>query len=307
MKGTIVKSTGSSCVVLLDNGKQITATLKGIFRTKGIDSTNPLAVGDKVGISISDDGDALIEEIEERKNHIIRKATKLSKRSHIVAANIDFAYLMITLYKPKTHLLFVDRFLVTAEAYHIPVRILINKTDIYDEKLKKQLAVVIKTYQIAGYECFPISALDKNSLDDISDLFANSINLMAGNSGVGKSTLINSLEPKLNIKTNEVSSHHETGKHTTTFAEMHRLKNGGFIIDTPGLKSFSTYDMEKEDLSHRFPEMRKVMDQCQFGNCQHINEPNCAVLAALEKGEIAKSRYNNYLDIYNSDEVEGFR
>ena len=307
MKGTVVKSTGSSCVVLLDSGEQITATLKGIFRTKGIDSTNPLAVGDKVGISISDDGDALIEEIEERKNHIIRKATKLSKRSHIVAANIDFAYLMITLSKPKTHLLFVDRFLVTAEAYHIPVRILINKTDIYDDKLKKQLAIVIETYQSAGYECFPISALDKNSLDDISDLFANSINLMAGNSGVGKSTLINSLEPKLNIKTNEVSSHHETGKHTTTFAEMHRLKNGGFIIDTPGLKSFSTYDMEKEDLSHRFPEMRKVMDQCQFGNCQHINEPNCAVLAALESGEIAKTRYRNYLDIYNSDEVEGFR
>ena len=307
MKGTVVKSTGSSCVVLLDSGEQITATLKGIFRTKGIDSTNPLAVGDKVGISISYDGDALIEEIEERKNHIIRKATKLSKRSHIVAANIDFAYLMITLYKPKTHLLFVDRFLVTAEAYHIPVRILINKTDIYDDKLKKQLEVVIETYQSAGYECFPISALDKNSLDDISDLFANSINLMAGNSGVGKSTLINSLEPKLNIKTNEVSSHHETGKHTTTFAEMHRLKNGGFIIDTPGLKSFSTYDMEKEDLSHRFPEMRKVMDQCQFGNCQHINEPNCAVLSALEIGEIAKTRYKNYLDIYNSDEVEGFR
>jgi ribosome biogenesis GTPase len=307
MKGTVVKSTGSSCIVLLNNGNQVTATLKGIFRTKGIDSTNPLAVGDKVGIVMSDDGAALIDNIEERKNHIIRKATKLSKRSHIVAANIDCAYLMITLSKPKTHLLFVDRFLVTAEAYHIPVRIFINKTDIYDEKLKKQLAVVIVTYQSAGYECFPISALNKQSLEGLSDLFANSVNLMAGNSGVGKSTLINSLDPTINIKTNEVSSHHETGKHTTTFAEMHRLKNGGFIIDTPGLKSFATYDMEKEDLSHRFPEMRKIMDQCQFGNCQHINEPNCAVLSALEKGEIAKTRYKNYLDIYNSDEIEGFR
>lgn len=307
MKGTVVKSTGSSCVVLLDNGDQINATLKGIFRTKGIDSTNPLAVGDKVGLIISEDGDALIEEIEERKNHIIRKATKLSKRSHIVAANIDYAYLMVTLSKPKTHLLFIDRFLVTAEAYHIPARIIINKTDIYDEKLKKQLAEVIETYESAGYKCFPISALDKKSIDGLSELFANSVNLMAGNSGVGKSTLINALDPNLNIKTNEVSSHHGTGKHTTTFAEMHRLKNGGFIIDTPGLKSFATYDMEKEDLSHRFPEMRKVMGQCQFGNCQHINEPKCAVLSALEAGEIAKTRYKNYLDIYNSDKIEGFR
>ena len=307
MKGTIIKSTGSSCVILLDDGKQINATLKGVFRIKGIDSTNPLAVGDKVKASISDDGSAQIVEIAERKNHIIRKATNLSKRSHIIASNIDCAFLMMTLCKPKTHLLFVDRFLVTAEAYHIPVKILINKIDLYDDALIKEMNDVIQTYNSAGYKCYPISSLDKNSIEELSQHFNNSINLVAGNSGVGKSTLINSLDPKLDIKTNDVSAHHETGKHTTTFAEMHPLKNGGFIIDTPGLKSFATYDMEKEDLSHRFPEMRDRMENCQFGNCQHINEPKCAILEAVENGSIAKSRYNNYLNIYNSDKTEGFR
>lgn len=274
---------------------------------KDIHSTNPVAVGDKVTISIEDEGTALIEDIATRHNYIIRKATKLSKRSHIIAANIDCVYLMTTLISPKTHLLFVDRFLVTAEAYHIPAEIIINKTDLYNTRNHmEQLSTFTDIYQHAGYPCHPVSIYNTMDMTRIADLFKGKVNLIAGNSGVGKSSLINAMDPGFNIKTASISSKHQSGKHTTTFAEMYELNNGGFIIDSPGLKSFATFDLEKEDLSHRFPEMRRLLDDCKFDNCQHINEPQCAVIAAVEAGTIPTSRYKNYLDIYQSDELEGF-
>ena len=295
------------CLVRLDNGERLSCTVRGNFRIKGIQSTNPVAVGDLVTISRQQDGSAQVEDIAERSNYIIRKATKLSKRSHIIAANMDRVFLMVTLINPQTHLLFIDRFLVTAEAYHIPAEILINKTDLYtSSEHKGELTVLKETYENAGYPCHAISILSSSDMGRTTDLFKGKVSLIAGNSGVGKSSLINAMDPRFDIKTASISNKHQSGKHTTTFAEMYELTNGGFIIDTPGLKSFATYDLEKEDLSHRFPEMRTLIGQCKFDNCQHINEPQCSVIQAVTKGGIPRSRYENYLNIYHGDEVEGF-
>ena len=274
---------------------------------KGIKSTNPVSVGDKVVYKTNDDGTGLITDILERKNYIIRKATKLSSRSHIIAANIDTAFLMITLALPRTPLLFIDRFLLIAEAYHIPAKLIINKMDIYDSALLEEMNDLMNIYENIGYECIKISALNNHNVDSLKDKMKGKINLIAGNSGVGKSTLINTIDPRLNLKVGEISASHQKGIHTTTFAEMHELVNGGFIIDTPGLKSFGVIDMEKEDLSHYFPEMRDLLHDCKYHNCRHINEPDCAVLEALNNGKIAESRYLNYLDIYDSDENIKYR
>jgi len=307
LKGIVVKSTGSWFTVLTDEGTRTNCKIKGIFRQKGISSTNPVAVGDHVSFEIDTEGTGVINDIHERKNYIIRKATKLSKRSHIIASNVDCVYLVVTLIQPKTHLLFIDRFLVTTEAYHIPTEIIINKIDLYNAKLKLEMNQFVDLYQRAGYNCHPISAINNIGVEELKSKLKGKTNLLTGNSGVGKSTLINVIDPSLYLKVGDISAHHQRGIHTTTFAEMHQLSSGGFFIDTPGLKSFGTFDMEKEDLGHRFPEMRAKIGKCKFDNCQHINEPKCAVIQAVEKGEIAESRYNNYLNIYESDEVEGFK
>ncbi|PCH94364.1 MAG: ribosome small subunit-dependent GTPase A [Bacteroidetes bacterium] len=306
MEGIVTKSTGSWFTVRKPDGEKIECKIKGAFRLKGIESSNPVAVGDRVDYELEEDGVGVIFNIHERTNYIIRRATKLSARSHIIASNIDCAYLMITVTSPTTPLLFIDRFLVTAEAYHIPAEILINKIDLLGKKQKQELDKVITIYEPAGYKCHPMSVLNNIGIDKVIKQLTGKVNLIAGNSGVGKSSLLNKLDPDWNLKTAGMSSR-DTGKHTTTFAEMYELKNETFVIDTPGLKSFGTYDLEKEDLSHRFPEMRLRMDACHFSNCLHINEPRCAVINAVENKEIAESRYKNYLNIYNSDETENYR
>ncbi|MFH1319886.1 MAG: ribosome small subunit-dependent GTPase A [Bacteroidota bacterium] len=307
MQGIVTKSTGSWCTVRQENDIKTNCIVKGILRISGIKSTNPVAVGDNVVFDILNDGTGLISEILERKNYIIRKATKLSKRSHIIAANIDRAFLMITLVQPPTTTLFIDRFLVTAEAYHIPVDIIINKIEIYTGDILSEMKKLTSIYEQIGFKCHKISALKDQNIGGLRDLFRDKINLLSGNSGVGKSTLINTLDPNLNLKIGKISSYHKKGTHTTAFAEMLELHSGGYIIDTPGIKSFGVIDIEKEELSHYFPEMRNLLHYCQYHNCCHINEPNCAVIKALEKGEIAKSRYRNYIDIYDSDDGEAYR
>ena len=306
LQGLVIKSTGSWFTVRKSDGGKIECKIKGAFRLKGIDSSNPVAVGDHVNYELTDDGVGVINNIHERTNYIIRRSTKLSARSHIIASNIDCTYLMVTVTSPVTPLLFIDRFLVTAEAYHIPVEILINKIDLLENEHAAELKKVVGTYESAGYKCHPISVLNDEGISKVFEQLAGKVNLIAGNSGVGKSSLLNKLDPDWALKVSEMSAR-DTGKHTTTFAEMYELKNGTFVIDTPGLKSFGTYDLEKEDLSHRFPEMRSRMDACKFSNCLHIHEPNCAVIIAVGKGEIAESRYKNYLNIYNSDETENYR
>ena len=274
----------------------------GKLRLKGFKSTNPIAVGDLVEFEREGENNGLIKKIFDRRNYIIRRSTNLSKSSHIIAANIDQALLLVTLKEPFTTTGFIDRFLVTAAAYHIPVILIFNKLDDHDEKADDRLAEYLETYDTAGYDCIQISALKQLNLDPVIDRMNDKVSLLAGHSGVGKSTFANAIQSDLDLKTAEVSALYKQGKHTTTFAEMYPLDIGGFIIDTPGIKSFGVYDIDKKEIAHYFPEFLERMDECKFSNCVHINEPNCAVLAALEKGEIAYSRYKNYLEIYHDDE-----
>lgn len=307
MKGIVIKSTGSWYFVQNENGQKIECKLKGNFRIKNIRTTNPIAVGDIVEYSVLENEDkdiGLIHKIQERKNYIIRKATNLSKQSHIIAANIDQALLMATIASPRTSLGFIDRFLVTAEAYQIPVKIIFNKIDICDKKNKLDLVKIIDIYTAIGYECFSISALNNINLDIIKDLMKDKISLISGHSGVGKSAMINVIEPGLKLKTGEISSVHLKGKHTTTFAEMHSLSFGGYIIDTPGIKEFGVLEFQKEQVSHYFPEMLKILNDCQFNNCTHTHEPNCAVKDAVATEEISESRYINYLNILDNVELD---
>ena len=307
MKGVVIKSTGSWYYVRLKNGEQIEARIKGKFRLKGIRTTNPIAVGDNVIFSQEEDGTAVINKIEDRKNYIIRKSINLSKRSHIIAANIDQAILVVTLIEPKTYTAFIDRFLVTAEAYHIPAIIVFNKIDIYSDKENEQLAFLKKAYKKIGYQCLEVSATKNVNMNLLTAIMKDKVSMISGHSGVGKTTLLNIIEPNLNLKTSAISTLHKAGKHTTTFAEMFELSFGGFIIDTPGIKAFGLIDFDKADLSHYFLEIRAVLDNCQYSNCQHINEPKCAVKDAVENNEIAEFRYLNYLSMYNDDEEENYR
>jgi len=304
--GVVTKSTGSWYTVRTSSNERIECRIKGNFRIKGIDSTNPVTVGDRVGYTLVEDGTGVINHIATRDNYIIRKATKLSKRTHIIAANIDQALLVVTLQYPETPLMFIDRFLVTAEAYHIPARIIVNKTDLYTGAIEKELANFKAIYTGAGYEVIEISAIKNVNTDSLVKILKGKNSLISGLSGVGKSTLINTIDKSLNIKVGELSDHHKAGKHTTTFAEMHELSFGGFIIDTPGIRSFGLADL-KDELAHRFPEIRRVMDECQFNNCLHINEPNCAVQAGVEAGTIARSRYTNYVSMLEGDEDDPYR
>lgn len=303
MKGIVVKSTGSWYAVMDESRKIVNCRIKGKFRMQGIKSTNPIAVGDKVEFNIEDNDTGIISEIEKRKNYIIRKSINLSKQSHIIAANIDQAFLIATLVFPRTSTGFIDRFLVTAEAYNIPTIILFNKSDLMDAETLEIQKEMIEMYERIGYPCYVISALKKQDLEMLKTLIKDKTNLVSGHSGVGKSTLVNSLEPGLNLKTGEISQTHSKGMHTTTFAEMLPLSFGGFIIDTPGIKELGLIHIKKEELAHFFPEIRSIMHKCHFNNCRHVNEPKCAVKEAVEKGEISESRYYNYLSMYNSEEL----
>ncbi|KAB2859165.1 MAG: ribosome small subunit-dependent GTPase A [Flavobacteriales bacterium] len=306
MKGIVIKSTGSWYNVKLENGSTIEARIQGKFRLKGIRSTNPVAVGDIVTIK-QEEGASVITEIADRRNYIVRKSINLSKRSHIIAANVDQAILIVTISQPKTTSGFMDRFLVSAEAYHIPTIIVFNKTDIYTPEELSELENLMAIYTSIGYKCLSVSATEGTNLEQLKTVLKNRTSVISGHSGVGKSTLLNKLEPTLNLKTSEISEMHEQGKHTTTFAEMFDLSFGGHLIDTPGVKAFGLIDFDKSDLSHYFLEMRAILDNCQFNNCQHINEPKCAVKDAVVKNEIADFRYNNYLSMYNDDEEENYR
>ena len=296
-QGVVIRSTGSWYTVLTDAGEKIECKIKGRFRIQGIRTTNPVAVGDRVDFQVSGDGYAVITKIHERKNHIIRKATKLSKATHIIASNLDQAIIIVSLVKPRTSTGFIDRFLVTAEAYHIPVHIIFNKYDLYDDEVRQQLDYYREVYTDVGYKCLVTSVPDRLHLTDFKKILQDKTSLLAGHSGVGKSALINAIDPKLNLKEGQISKMHEKGRHTTTFTEMFSLDFGGFIIDTPGIKEFGLVGFDKAELGQRFPEMRSRMHDCRFNNCLHVEEPGCAVVQALEKGEIAEFRYLNYLNM----------
>lgn len=281
-------------------GEFVPCRLKGTFRIKGIRTTNPVAVGDRVELGRTSDGKGLITTIHPRKNYIIRKAINLSKESHILASNIDQALLMITLKAPETLSMFVDRFLVTAEAYSIPVSLIFNKMDLYDQDQLEILAVWVEAYTLAGYPCYTLSLETGRGLGKIRDLLPGKVTLLSGNSGVGKTTMINKLDPSMNLKTSEISDYHKSGKHTTTFPEMLELSSGGFIVDTPGIRGFGVIEIRKDELYHYFPELFRFSKDCQFYNCSHTHEPGCAVRKAVEEGEIGEMRYNNYLAMMES-------
>lgn len=303
-QGIVIKSTGSWYTVKTDDGAEIDCKVKGRFRLQGIRSTNPVSVGDRVHITVADDGAAFITRVEDRRNYIIRRASNLSKESHIIAANIDAAVLVVTVEHPRTNLVFIDRFLATAEAYNIPVYIAINKCDIYNED-EMELALGIQhLYRTIGYETHLISAHNGEGLDNLSQYITGKLTLFSGNSGVGKSSLINRLIPGLDLKTAALSAQHDTGMHTTTYSQMFPLPQGGYIIDTPGIKGFGTIDFDPATVAHYFPEIFSISHNCRFNNCTHRNEPGCAVLQAIEEHRISQSRYASYLSIID-DSTDG--
>lgn len=308
-KGIVIKSTGSWYTVETENGDQFECKIKGKFRIKDIKSTNPVAVGDKVEFIVqssqNDDKEqniGLISGIEERKNYIIRRSQNLSKQSHIIAANIDQAVLVVTLFYPVTTTTFIDRYLASAEAYRIPVLIVFNKNDRLTETQKNILNSLIDIYTRIGYKCITTSATTLHGIDKLKDALKNKINVVNGHSGVGKSTLINILEPGLKLKTMDISDVHNTGKHTTTFTTLYKLSFGAYIIDTPGIKAFGMLEMEAWEISHYFPEIFKISANCQYKNCSHTHEPGCAVKIAVEKNEIAQSRFISYLGLLEVDD-----
>ena len=298
MKGLVVKNTGSWYTVRTDDGQLIDCKIKGNFRLKGIRSTNPVAVGDRVTVA-----DAFITDIEDRRNYIIRKSQNLSKQSHILAANVDQAFLVVTVNYPQTSTTFIDRFLASAEAYRVPVVLIFNKTDLLDADELRYQQLMVRLYETIGYTCKQISATKGEGVEDLRPLLEGKITLLSGNSGVGKSTLINCLVPHVNLRTAEISDAHNLGQHTTTFSEMIPLCGGG-VIDTPGIKGFGTFDMEPEELTSYFREIFHFSKDCRFSNCTHTHEPGCAVLKALEEHYIAPSRYQSYLSMME-DKDEG--
>ena len=300
-KGIVIKSTGSHYLVRMENEEVISCRIKGKMRLEEIKSTNPVAVGDWVMVECDDD-EGLICEVMERKNYIVRRASNLSKQSHVLAANVDQAILIVTVNYPVTTPVFIDRFLASAEAYGSPVILVFNKIDRYDKRHLKELDHWRNLYEGIGYQTISISAKNNDDVNQVKSLLHNHVSVLAGHSGVGKSTLINRIEPGLNLKTAEISDAHHQGKHTTTNAEMHRLTDGGYIIDTPGVRGFGLINIEKEELSHFFREIFERSKECQFNNCSHVNEPGCAVKSRVKSGEIALSRYQSYLNILTNKE-----
>ena len=307
MKGLVVKNTGSWYTVLTDDGQLIESKVKGNFRLKGIRSTNPVAVGDRVELVANAEGTAFITAIEDRSNYIIRRSQNLSKQSHIIAANVDQAFLVVTVDFPQTSTTFIDRFLASAEAYRVPVVLVFNKTDLLDADLLRYQQMMMALYENIGYHCVAISAETGDGIEALRPLLQQKITLLSGNSGVGKSTLINRLVPEANLRTAEISDAHNTGQHTTTFSEMISLPDGGWLIDTPGIKGFGTFDMEPEELTSYFPEIFRFSKDCRFSNCTHTHEPGCAVLQALEDHFIAQSRYQSYLSMMEDKDGSKYR
>lgn len=308
-RGLVVKSTGSWYTVEDENGTLYDCKVKGNFRIKGIKSTNPVAVGDQVNFLIQttekEDNKSkigLITSLEDRKNYIVRRSQNLSKQSHVIAANIDQAILVATLDYPFTSTTFIDRYLASAEAYNIPVLLVFNKIDLYNKEQKEKLESLISVYTKPGYTCIPVSAKMGEGLQDLKEAIKNKTNVINGHSGVGKSTLINLFEPGLKLKTEEISDSHKTGKHTTTYTTLYKLSIGGYIIDTPGIKGFGMLNMEPWEISHYFREIFEFSKGCQYHNCSHTHEPNCAVKQAVEEGEIAESRYISYLGLLEKDD-----
>ena len=307
MRGLVIKNTGSWYTVRTDDGRDVESKVKGNFRLKEIRSTNPVSVGDRVDIDINNEGTAFITRIEDRKNYIIRRASNLSKQSHIIAANLDQAMLIVTVNYPITTTVFIDRFLATAEAYSVPVKLVFNKIDRYKGEDKEYLDALINLYTTIGYPCSTLCAKTEEGLDALKAELKDKITLLSGHSGVGKSTIINKLVPGVNLRTGDISEYHNKGMHTTTFSEMIPLPEGGYLIDTPGIKGFGTIEMETAEISHYFPEIFKFSEDCRFNNCSHRHEPGCAVLQALEDHYISESRYKSYLSILEDKEESKYR
>ncbi|RKD20254.1 ribosome small subunit-dependent GTPase A [Pelobium manganitolerans] len=304
MQGLVTKSTGSWYSVETEDGKKYDCRIKGKLRMKGLVSTNPVAVGDFVDFDLEADlQTGVISRVHDRKNYIIRKSINLSKQVQIIAANLDLACLVVTLASPRTSLGFIDRFLVTAEAYDVPALLIFNKLDLFSEEGLEVLQIYTDLYESLGYPCYSVSATEGTNVDALKAVLKDKTSLFSGHSGVGKSSLINQLIPGVELRTGEISDWSNTGKHTTTFAELFDLPFGGKLIDTPGIRELGITDIEKQELSHFFPEMRALMHNCKFNNCVHINEPGCAVLKALEAGEIEPSRYDSYQSIYFGNET----
>jgi len=313
MQGLVLKSTGKWYDIALDGGKIIKATIRGKLRIEGLKTTNPIAAGDRVEIikgesnGNNNEEDYSIKSILPRVNYIVRKSTNLSKQMQILAANVDHAYLVVTLKSPVTQIAFIDRFLVSAESFRIPTSILFNKVDLFGEEEQLLLEGLTAIYNKIGYACHPISAQNEADVLFLRAAIKGKQVMISGNSGVGKTTLVNSLDPSLDLRTGEISTFHEQGKHTTTFAEMHQLQTGGYIIDTPGIRAFGVIDLEKEHYAHYFPEMRELIGACRFHNCLHLNEPHCAVKAAVESEEISPSRYQSYVQLMLEDSSDPYR
>ncbi len=309
MTGSVYKSTGSWYTVKTQLGEFYQCRIKGKFRIKGIKSTNPIAVGDIVDFELETNNDevsGIIHNIHDRKNYIVRKSVNLSKQTHIISANIDQVFLMITIDNPPTFTSFIDRFLVTAEAYSIKTILLFNKIDTYDEETLNEVKYLAHVYRKIGYECIGISAKTGKNVEKVKNLMRDKVSMFSGHSGVGKSTLVNAIEPALNLKTKEISNQHMQGQHTTTFAEMFDTSFGGKIIDTPGIKGFGVVDMDREEVGDYFPEIFELKQDCKFNNCLHLQEPKCAVKDALDNDEIAYSRYRSYVQILEGED-ENYR
>ena len=313
MQGLVLKSTGKWYDIALDDGQIVKATIRGKLRIEGLKTTNPIAAGDRVEIikgesnGNNNEEDYSIKSILPRVNYIVRKSTNLSKQMQILAANVDHAYLVVTLKSPVTQIAFIDRFLVAAESFRIPTSILFNKVDLFGEEEQLLLEGLTAIYSKIGYACHPISAQNEADVLFLRAAIKGKQVMISGNSGVGKTTLVNSLDPTLDLRTGEISTFHEQGKHTTTFAEMHQLQTGGYIIDTPGIRAFGVIDLEKEHYAHYFPEMRELIGACRFHNCLHLNEPHCAVKAAVESEEISPSRYQSYMQLMLEDSSDPYR